>query len=54
MGDVRQPDDVVRESVESGTLSTMTKVELVELAAQRGVDIPAGASKDDIVSALGG
>lgn len=54
MADVRQPDDVVREGAATGQLSSMTKAELVELAAQKGVDLPAGATKDDIVSALGG
>jgi hypothetical protein len=54
MADVRQPDDVAREAAATGTLGDMTKAELLDLAGQRGVDIPSGATKDEIISALGG
>ena len=37
MADVRQPDDVAREAAASGELGSMTKAELVELAAQKVV-----------------
>ena len=53
MADVRQPDDVAREAAASGALGSMTKAELVEVAASRGVDLPDGATKADILEALG-
>jgi hypothetical protein len=54
MADVRQPDDVAREAAATGELAGMTKAELLDLASHRGVDIPTGATKDDIIAALGG
>lgn len=54
MADVRQPDDVARELATGVTdYSGLTKAELLEVAANAAIDVPAGATKDDILAALG-
>jgi hypothetical protein len=39
-------------AVEDDALDAMTKAELVDEAAKRGVDVPANATKSDIVDLL--
>lgn len=50
---VRQPQDVEQEAANQDALRSLTKDQLRQMADEQGLDVPASATKADLLAALG-